>query len=503
MENQSINDSKKRTMIIITITVLATSLIIGILSSVNPVLILVFMILLVAAITVTKKPEVIALGAFFIIFTNAAVIAYKFHSLPYILGATIPILLLGASIGYKVIFLKKPLVFNTPILLFIAYFAISIFGVITSIDIMEGFNNLFILATEGILLYILVINSIRSPHELRQTIWAILLGAIFIGGLSAFQQATDTFDNNYWGFAQVTGLGFDTGETTLSGDVTQARLEGPIGEKNYYAQIMLIVVPIGLFQIRSEPTKKWKLLALLATCLSIIALALTFSRGVAIAFAILIIAMVFFRYISFNQILILAAGLALIFLLFPQYITRLVTIQDVFNLRSDGPGVSSTDTATQGRIGEMYTAWLVFLDHPLVGVGPNMFKYHYQDYVEFTGIQSHDEARRAHNLFLEIAANNGIFGLFFFLAIPAVTLFNLARVNSRWRQTDPTLANIAIGIFLSIISYLANGLFLSLTFERYYWLILAIGGAVVLISNDQEKQLSSQKPAYELDQTGY
>jgi len=73
------------------------------------------------------------------------------------------------------------------------------------------------------------------------------------------------------------------------------------------------------------------------------------------------------------------------------------------------------------------------------------------------------------------------------LAIPGVTLFNLARVNNRWRQSDPALANMAIGIFLAIISYLANGLFLSLTYERYYWFILAIGGAIILISKELEQ----------------
>ncbi len=486
MENQLNTTSKKRTAFI-SIAVLATAIIIGGLSSVNSALALGFTILLIATAIVTKNPDIISLGAFFIIFTNAAVIAYKFHNLPYILGATLPILILGAVIAHKVFILKKRLVFDTPILLFLAYFSIGIFGAITSIDLMKGLNNLFVLATEGIFLYLLVLNAIRSPKELRQAIWALLFGAIFIGSISAFQQATGTFDNNYWGFAQVTGKGFDTGETALSGDVTQARLEGPLGEKNYYAQIMLMVVPLGLFQFRSETSTKWKLLALLATGLAIVATALTFSRGVVVAFVILVIVMVLFRYISFSQIFLLGAGLVLIFLLFPQYMTRILSIQDVLDIRADGPGISNTDTSTQGRIGENYTAWLVFLDHPFVGVGPNMFKYHYQDYAEQIGIKSHNEVRRAHNLYLEVAANNGILGLFFFLALPAVTLFNLAGVNNRWRQTDPALANMAIGLFLAIVSYLADGLFLSLAYERYYWMILAIGGAVVLISKDQEK----------------
>ena len=231
MENKLSLNSKKGAAYF-AFAVLATAFIIGGLSYANVTITFILIIILIAAAIVAKSPEIIAPSAYFIIFTNAAVVAYLFHGLPYILGATLPILILGISIVYKYFILKKPLVFDIPILLLIIYLAIGIFSAITSIDLMEGLNTLFVLASEGILLYTLILNSIRSSRELRQAIWAILIGAIFIGGISAFQQATGTFDNDYWGFAQVTGRGFDIGETTLTGEVRQARLEGPIGEKN-------------------------------------------------------------------------------------------------------------------------------------------------------------------------------------------------------------------------------------------------------------------------------
>lgn len=481
----SINSNQKN--LFITISVLVIALIVGGLTSANLTISLIFVLLLIITAIITNSPVVIALCAFFIIFTNAVVIANKFHGLPFITGAIIPIILLGVFIAYKVIILKKTLVFDVTILLFLAYFAIGIFGAVASIDPITGFNNLFVLATEGIFLYLLILNTIRSPNELRQFIWAILFGAIFISGISVYQQATETFDNNYWGFAQVTGRGFGTGETTLSGDVIQARLGGPLGEKNYFAQLMLMIVPIGLNQFLSESNNTWKFLALLATGLAITTTALTYSRGGAVAFLILVIVMISFGYIRFNQVVFVGIGIFLIFIFNPQYSVRLLTIQDVFNIRTDGPSLSNTDLATQGRIGEMYTAWLVFLDHPLIGVGPDMFKFHYQEYADLNGIKTHPENRRAHNIFLEIAANNGLIGFISFFAIPGLTLFKLSQVINLWRKKDPALAYIAMGIFLAITSYLANGLFLSLAYERYFWFILAIGGAIVLISKDQEK----------------
>ena len=45
---------------------------------------------------------------------------------------------------------------------------------------------------------------------------------------------------------------FKTGEEALHGNVMQRRLAGPLGEQNRYAQIMLMLVPLGLFRFWGE-----------------------------------------------------------------------------------------------------------------------------------------------------------------------------------------------------------------------------------------------------------
>ena len=63
----------------------------------------------------------------------------------------------------------------------------------------------------------------------------------FIGALSVYQQFTHTFHNDYWGFAQVSFAQINTGVETINGAVTEPRLAGQIGEKNRYAQVMLML----------------------------------------------------------------------------------------------------------------------------------------------------------------------------------------------------------------------------------------------------------------------
>ena len=84
--------------------------------------------------------------------------------------------------------------------------------------------------------------------------------------------------------------------------------------------------------------------------------------------------------------------------------------------------MASADRSTQGRLTEMISAGLVFADHPALGVGPGMFKYHFLKYANATGRQVHTEARAAHNLYLQIAAECGIVGIVSFFAILCLTM---------------------------------------------------------------------------------
>jgi hypothetical protein len=115
-----------------------------------------------------------------------------------------------------------------------------ILGSVFSRDINLAIPSLINYIAEGLGLYFLLINTIRTPTLLKQVVWSLLIGGALIGALSLFQQVTETWDNNYWGFAQVTGRGFTT-EETIQGTVTQPRVSGPIGEKNRFAQVMLML----------------------------------------------------------------------------------------------------------------------------------------------------------------------------------------------------------------------------------------------------------------------
>jgi O-antigen ligase len=131
----------------------------------------------------------------------------------------------------------------------------------------------------------------------------------------------------------------------------------------------------------------------------------------------------------------------------------------------------------------MLAAARVAADYPWLGVGPGNFKYYNRDYAKIGGFRAQAEDRKAHCLYLEIAAEHGVAGFICFLAIIGLTLRNLASTRRHWMHTHPEIANTATGFILAIAAYLITGLFLHLSYIRYFWLMLALAAATNYVAS--------------------
>jgi O-antigen ligase len=264
-----------------------------------------------------------------------------------------------------------------------------------------------------------------------------------------------------------------------------------------------MLVPLGFFRFLGERSKWLRLLAAVATAFCALGVALTFSRGAAIAFAMVLIIMTFMRFIKPWQLGLIILALALLFTAVPEYRTRLTTISGFSSIIStDGAAAGETeaDGSMLSRATEGLAALLVFIDHPVVGVGPGMFRYYYQEYAAFVGLRVLAADRQSHNLFLGLLAETGALGMICFLLVLYVTLRNLNRVRKRYLVSKPEYSNIATAFMLAIITYMASGLFLHFAFIRYFWLMMALAGAASYIATAQETQ-EATAPATENEQT--
>jgi putative inorganic carbon (hco3(-)) transporter len=257
-QSQSAGSSIFKNKYFLLLATVAGALVVGMAGVLDPLVLLGAVAIFYLMIVLVKWPDYTILFVAFVIYTNAAVVLTKFHGVPPTIGYALPLLLVIPFV-WQIIFNNQKLKFNFVFLLMVVFLSIMVLGAAFSRDISLSIPSVVTFATEGVGLYFLIINTVRSPKVLNRVVWTLLIAGGIIGALSLYQQVTGTFNNPYWGFAQVTGRGF-TAEETLQGDVTQYRVSGPIGEKNRYAQIMLMLVPLGLFRASS-----WKALPMPGT----------------------------------------------------------------------------------------------------------------------------------------------------------------------------------------------------------------------------------------------
>jgi O-antigen ligase len=471
--------------IVIILLMVAIAAGLGALGGSSPILAIAAAGAVLLAIAMAIRPDVASIVVLGVIYSNAAVIAVQFHGVPAFAAVAVPILLI-VPLGYQVIVRRQPLVITSAFPLIVVFFLIQILGTIFSADLPTAYDELVTFIVEGIGLYVLLVNTIRSAETLRWAVWVLLAVGTALGLLSFYQDATKTYTNNYGGFAQMSLAVLNTGDATDA----QPRLAGPIGEKNRYAQIMLMLVPLGVFWAFSSKSRLVKLAALGAAAAASFGVALTFSRGAAVGFALVLVIMFALGYIKAYQVGLVAVAAAALLLVFPTYGSRIGSLVDLTTSAASDSSAVTADGAILSRATEGLTALLVFADHPLIGVGPGLFPEYYPLYADQVGIRVLNQDRQAHNLYLHIAAENGILGLAAFLGILGLTLRDLIRVRRLAMTSHPEMAMMATGLMLAIVTYMATGLFLHLSYARYFWLMLALAGAaghigLQLVSEDQ------------------
>lgn len=484
-------------LMVMLLTLAGGSVGLGVLATYSPFLALASVLALIPGIAILLWPEASTLLVIFIIYSNVAAVAVHFHNVPFIAGAVLPMVLLLIPLTHHLILQRRDLILYPVVPLLLLFLVVQTFGTVFSTRPLVALTSLISYLVEGVGLFFLFTNLVRTPEQLRRAIWVLLLVGGILGGLSLYQQMTGDFDENLGGLAQVSAATFETGEERLQGKVEQPRLAGPIGEQNRYAQIMLMLVPLGLFRIWSERALWLQLAASTLTVLIALGVALTFSRGAIIGFVLMVLIVVILGYIKPVQLVVMVMGVAVALYAIPQLQARLFGLShlvEVFVSEDEGT-ISEVDGSTKSRLTEIGAALYAFADHPFIGVGPGMFKYHYLDYAHEIGLKVHQSNRQAHSLLPSIAADTGALGLGCFLGVLFITMRDLIRARKRWLVIQPELANTATAFFLAVIGYLTTGLFLHWAFIRFFWLILALAAVASYISapNDSSPVLGRRQ----------
>jgi putative inorganic carbon (hco3(-)) transporter len=459
------------------------SIVVGVLSLKSPLLVFVMIVFGLVGLFSLSYPNRATQVFMFILYSNAAVVATKFHGVPLIIAATFP-LILCIPFVYMVVIRRQQIIVNSNFLMMAGLLLVQIVGTILSIDVGTASETLVTFVIEGILLYFLIINVIRTTDQLRRVVFVIFLSTIFLGIFPIIQYVTGTEDNNYFGFAQTEDLGFTISETLTAREI-QARYSGAIGEENRFAQTMFMLMMLAFPHITSKESVGWKSLAILTVGIAAFAGVLSFSRGAAVGLGITFAIAVILRLFSWKHIMIIAACCLLIFITTPQYLIRITSLSSVSSLlgiETEQIDYEGPDGALEGRATQMLAANIIFSEYPIFGVGPGMFKFYAQDIGNQLNIKRLDDVRRSHSLYFDILSNTGILGFLLTMGIVYFTLRDLLRVKSKLADKHPFLSTTANGFILAILSYMATGIFLHFAYIRYFWVTIAVAACIIRIS---------------------
>jgi hypothetical protein len=472
------------------------------------------LVILGSLAAVFRWPEIGTLVFLFSVYSNLAVLAMR--SQRYIQAAAGPAaenprvavvlaglsLLLCVPLAHQLFIRKERVIFDCGFALMVGFLLVLLASAFFARDKELSESQITDYLLEGLSLYFVVTNVIRDSSTLRRATWALVLAGGLMGGISVFQKVTHTQKNIYGGLAQVLAdfhpgrsggrvedvlrsRTLDRGSANEGGEVVgQLRAGGPIGEPNRFAQILVVLLPfVGLF-LRTERSRALRAFALGAGGLILGALFLTMSRGALLTALILFAMMAYTRLLKPRHVFVSVLGASLLIGTVGRgVVARVASVERLRALFSRTySSYSKPDSSAVLRYVESAAAWHVFLDHPILGVGPGHFApYYSMPYGDRVGLVTVPKPYRGHDLYLETLAETGVIGLACFLSIIFVIMHKLWQERRRFMQSRPELAHTATAFLLCLAAYAISALFAHLSFQRYFWLLVGLSSAAIRI----------------------
>jgi putative inorganic carbon (HCO3(-)) transporter len=308
-----------------------------------------------------------------------------------------------------------------------------------------------------------------------------------LGALSVVQTLTGDYTNTFYGFAGVSNA--TVSATGSPGAATQMRLNGNIGETNRYGQVLAVLLPLAAVRMASTSSVLVRVLAGVAALLIGGGIVFTFSRGTAAALVGVLVTLVVMRWVRLRWLVGgLVVGLV-VALSTPAYAERLASFTTILGATQQAGSSEAADNAVRGRTTEVLSAVLAFADHPVLGVGPGAFPVVYPHYAAEVGIRPRLEEREAHNLYAGIAAETGLLGLVPFVLLLWRLLSGLSRAAAQWWPEDRARALLARGFFASVLVYAYSGMFLHLSYVRYFWLLMGLAAVAARVPGSGRRPL--------------
>lgn len=297
----------------------------------------------------------------------------------------------------------------------------------------------------ALIMVLLIVHLFRAPQDLRRCV-LLMFFSVFLTVV-----------------AGVLGLKFGlVKEPAVTGGTGGwVRLASSHGDPNTLALYTTSAVPLGVYAMRCFHGWFPRVGVGLILLILIVAAFSTFSRGAIFPLAFVAVVMLFRDARARYAVPVLVLVLAVVVLFTPLfYWNRLLSLGE---LASQG----TMDWSLRVRLDALKAAWKLFLTHPFTGAGMGNFVVRSPDLVV---------RRVAHNAYLEILVNVGIFGFVAYMSMLLIGFREFVRgVRAKWVAEYLWMRHLTFYAMVAYVSALMGVVFLSMPFDYIIWLQLAIG----------------------------
>jgi len=474
------------------LTLGALVLLVGLVATYDAPLVLAGLIIVAGLVGMLAWPEAATILLVFLIYTNVLVVGMQEYGVPEWLAAA-PVLVLSIPLAVRIAVRREEVRVDGGFYLMVLFLGVLVLATVRARDAGIALDYVGVYLMEGLALYWLMLNGLRRRAAIRRGAWTLLLAGALLGGLSLYQSVTGSYDQQFGGLAQRElkyVVKADSGPASGAAVVEMRRAdraEGPLGAPNRFAQLLIVLLPLAMGVYRAGDSRLVRWGAAAAGGLILAGVFLTYSRGAFLTLVVLALAMAAVGWIRPIRLALAAGFLAVsLAVVAPGYYARVASISEAGRLVT-GEGMSEVGGSIRGRATEMLAALNVFLDHPVLGVGPGQYMPFYSERYQQrpdVAFRSLNRQRRAHTLYFELAAETGLVGLLLFLGVIAAVLRGLWMTSSidAGDAEASAMKEIATGFGLGILAYLVTGIFLHFSYQRFLWLFVGIAAATVQVA---------------------
>jgi len=335
-----------------------------------------------------------------------------------------------------------------PNIFLLVFFIFCAFSIVNSGEYLgKSLNALLFKWGKFIILYIIIQDSLNKEKMFKRCVIAFLFGASLVV-LSGLTQ-------------RFMGFEFLRHKSLVRMDNGFYAISSSFNHYNALAAylVVAILLAISLFLGRKSAMNKKGILILTFIVISIAVLFLTFSRGGWLALAITL-AFVTILSQEYKKIILLVFIL-LFFLLSPLVSSRLLSIFDV--------------GGDADRFKYWQAAFSMIKEHPFFGNGIGTFMANFSKY------QPNLYPAYAHNCYLQIWAETGIFSLISFVIFSFSVIY--LGIRKFYASRDFILLGLVSGLFCFLVHSFFDAHLYSLQLAALFWVWIALISAKV--SNDE------------------